>query len=300
LDLLADLPPWPHRGLVEVDELSREELLSVVGLALGMKAAGGAPPLLRGRRVALVFAEPSTRTRLSFARAVAALGGELIDFPAEASSLKKGEGLTNTLRTIRGLGADLVVLRHPSRGAAHHARRVFGPAVLNAGDGPHQHPSQAIGDLATIREAFGRVEGLRVGIVGDVRHSRVAHSDAPALRRLGAAVVTVGPPTLGAETARFEELLPTLDVVMMLRLQLERQSANFIPSLGEYHRLFGLTPERLGLLRPQARIMAPGPVNPGVEITEAALTDPRCLVERQVENGVWGRMALLSLCLRSS
>lgn len=284
---------------MEVDELTREDLLSVVGLALKLKAAGGAPPGLRGRRVALVFAEPSTRTRLSFARAVVALGGETIDFAADASSLKKGEGLKNTLRTIRGLGADAVVLRHSSRGAAHHARRVFGPAVVNAGDGLHQHPTQAIADLVTLREDFGRLDGLTVAVVGDIRHSRVAHSDIAALAKVGSTTVTVGPPTLGAQTHRFEETLPTVDAVMMLRLQLERMSANFVPSLAEFHRLFGLTAARLRLLKPEARILAPGPVNPGVEITEAALTDPRCLVERQVTNGVWARMALLLLCLRS-
>ena len=296
MNALSDLPAWGHAGLVSVEELSREDLVSVVTLALRLKHAE-IPQPLRGKRVALMFVEPSTRTKLSFARAIAGLGGDVIDFAADASSLKKGEGLKNTLRTVRGLGADAVVIRHPSAGAAHHARRVFGPHVFNAGDGANEHPTQAIGDLTTIREAFERP--LRVAIVGDILHSRVAHSNIPALRKLGHTVVTVGPPTLGADTHRFEDELPRTDVVMMLRLQLERQTANFIPSLGEYHRLFGLTPRRLALLRPDARIMAPGPVNPGVEITEAALTDARSLVETQVQNGVWGRMALLALCLGS-
>lgn len=295
LNALSDLPAWGHAGLVSVDELSRDDLVSVTTLALRLKHGATVAPCRK--RVALIFVEPSTRTKLSFARAVTALGGEIIDFAADASSLKKGEGLKNTIRTVRGLGADALVIRHPSPGAAHHARRVFGPHVFNAGDGANEHPTQTIGDVATIREAFDRP--VRVAVVGDIRHSRVAHSDIPALRALGHDVVTVGPPTLGAETHRFEDELKRADVVMMLRLQLERQTANFIPSLAEYHRLFGLTAERLALLRPDARIMAPGPVNPGVEITEAALTDPRCLVESQVENGVWGRMALLMRCLGS-
>jgi aspartate carbamoyltransferase catalytic subunit len=299
LTLLSDLPAWGHAGLLEAAALSREDISAVVTLALRLKNAPEIPRALEGRRVALLFAEPSTRTRLSFARAVQGLGGELIDFSGESTSLKKGEGLKNTTRTLRGLGAELLVVRHPSVGAAHHVRRAFGPRVINAGDGPHEHPTQALADLVTMREAFGRLDGLQVAIVGDILHSRVAHSDAAALRTLGDEVTTVGPPTLGARTHRFDDVLPAADVVMMLRLQLERQGANFIPSREEYHRLFGLTPERLARLRPAARIMAPGPVNPGVEITEAALTDPRCLIERQVQNGVFARMALLILCLRS-
>lgn len=299
MDRLSDLPAWSHAGLLEAAALSREDIFSVVSLALQLKSAETPPPALRGRRVALLFVEPSTRTRLSFARAVTALGGEVIDFSADSSSLKKGEGLKNTVRTVRGLGADLIVVRHLSPGAAHHVRRVFGPHVINAGDGGHAHPTQALGDMTTLKEALGRLDGLKVAIVGDILHSRVAHSDIAALRTLGNEVTTVGPPTLGAETHRFDAVLPEVDVVMMLRLQLERQGANFIPSLGEYHRLFGLTPERLRRLKPQARIMAPGPVNPGVEITEAALTDERSLIETQVTNGVWARMALLILCLRS-
>lgn len=260
------------------------------------------PPVLAGRRVTTCFVEASTRTKLSFTTAARRLGAEVMDFGASTSSLTKGESLQDTVRTLMAIGSDFIVVRHPAAGAAHVVERVYGPGVLNAGDGAHAHPTQALLDLVTIREKVGWLDGLTIAIVGDSRHARVAHSHLEAHKLLGNRVVLVGPKTLapdglGETETDFDKILPQADVVMMLRLQTERMDGGFIPSTREFNARWGLTPGRLERLR--GWIMAPGPVNPGVEIGEDGVTHPRSLIRDQVENGVWTRMAVLTLIARS-
>lgn len=258
--------------------------------------------MLAGRRVTTCFVEASTRTKLSFSTAARRLGADVMDFGASTSSLTKGESLQDTIRTLMAVGSDMIVVRHPASGAAHLVERVYGPGVVNAGDGAHAHPTQALLDLVTIRETCGRLDGLTIAIVGDVRHSRVAHSHLEAHRLLGNRVVLVGPRTLvpdglGEAEPNLDKILPNADIVMMLRLQYERMDGGFIPSVREYNDRWGLTPARLERLR--GWIMAPGPVNLGVEIGEDGVTHPKSLINVQVANGVWTRMAVLTLMGRA-
>jgi aspartate carbamoyltransferase catalytic subunit len=298
------------KHLLGLRNVGREEILTVLDTARGMKEVLGRRikkvPTLRGRIVVLLFFEPSTRTRVSFELAAKALSADTVSITAAASSVAKGESLRDTVRTLTAMGADLLVIRHPASGAAEAAARATTAAVINAGDGTHEHPTQALLDLFTMREAKGRLEGLTVTIVGDIRHSRVARSNVWALRAVGAEVRLAGPATLLPPEAAalgipcyttLDEALEGADVVMALRLQLERMRANYLPSLREYTRLYCITRERLARAKPDVLLMHPGPVNRGVELAPDLVENAPSVIEEQVTNGVAVRMALLYLML---
>lgn len=262
-------------------------------------------PTLRGRVVVNLFYEPSTRTRTSFEMAAKWMSADVLNISVATSSVVKGESLTETAQTLEALGADIIVIRHASSGAPHLLARTTKARVINAGDGIHEHPTQALLDLYTIRERKGRIAGLTVTIVGDILHSRVARSNIWGLRTMGAKVRVVGPPTLipvgieqmGVEVyTDLDAALDGADVVNVLRIQRERQMPGLFPSLREYHRLYGITAERLRrAAKKDVLILHPGPTNLGVEITPEVLADPRCAIREQVSNGVAVRMALLYL-----
>jgi aspartate carbamoyltransferase catalytic subunit len=299
---------WTRRHLLDVDDLSRAELEAVLDLGVELRArraAGDLPDTLRGVPVGLAFYEPSTRTRVSFELAARELGATVTDLSVAGSSVAKGESLIDTLRTLERTGVRMVVLRHAASGAPYlAARSLERAAILNAGDGTHAHPTQALLDALTLREALGSLEGARVVIVGDAAHSRVARSDLHALVRLGASVVLSGPPAWVNPFAGWPGVsvvtdlntaLSGADAVMALRVQRERSAGSGVPSLGEYVSRWGLTAERLERACPSAWLMHPGPANEGVEIAAELSTDLRSLIGRQVENGVPIRMAVLSL-----
>jgi len=299
---------WTRRHLLDVDELSRAELEAVLDLGVelrGRRAAGELPDSLRGVAVGLAFYEPSTRTRVSFELAARELGATVSDLSVAGSSVAKGESLIDTLRTLERTGVRMVVLRHAASGAPYlAARSLERAAILNAGDGTHAHPTQALLDALTLREALGSLEGARVVIVGDAAHSRVARSDLHALVRLGASVVLSGPPAWVNPFAGWpgvsvvtdlDTALSGADAVMALRVQRERAAGSGVPSITEYVARWGLTAEKLERACPRAWLMHPGPANEGVEIAAELSTDPRSLIGRQVENGVPIRMAVLSL-----
>ena len=302
------IPTWTRHHLLDVDELSRAELESVLDLAAELRTrrdAGELPDTLRGVAVGLAFYEPSTRTRVSFQLAARELGATVTDLSVAGSSVAKGESLVDTLRTLERTGIRQLVFRHPASGAPYlAARAVERTSIVNAGDGTHAHPTQALLDALTLREALGSLDGARVVIVGDAAHSRVARSDLHALVRLGASVVLCGPPAWVTVFAGWpgvsvltdlDAALAGADAVMALRVQRERAAGSGVPSLGEYVARWGLTAERLDRACPAAWLMHPGPANEGVEITAELSTAPRSLIGRQVENGVPIRMAVLSL-----
>jgi aspartate carbamoyltransferase catalytic subunit len=305
---LARTETWTRRHLLDVDELSREDIEGVLDLATELRARRGAgelPDPLRGVPVGLAFFEASTRTRVSFELAARELGAIVTDLSVAGSSVAKGESLVDTLRTMERTGIRIIVLRHGASGAPYLAARSLERcAVVNGGDGTHAHPTQALLDALTLREALGTLEGARVVIVGDVAHSRVARSNLHSLVRLGASVVLCGPPawvgTFGAwpgvtVVTDLHQALVGADAVMALRVQIERSAGSGVPSMGEYATRWGLTAERLAQACPQAWLMHPGPANEGVEISAELSTAPRSLIGRQVENGVPVRMAILSL-----
>ncbi|KUK41047.1 MAG: Aspartate carbamoyltransferase [Clostridia bacterium 62_21] len=296
------------RHLLGLRELAPETIELILSTAGPMKEILGREikkvPALRGKTVATLFYEPSTRTRMSFELAAKYLSADTVGMAAATSSVTKGESLLDTIRTVKALGADIVVLRHPSPGAAHLAARVEGCSIVNAGDGTHEHPTQALLDLFTIREIKGRIAGLTVVIVGDILHSRVARSNIWGLTRLGARVRVVGPATLippGLEQVGVEvfhdlrEAVRGSDVIYVLRIQRERQRQAFFPSLREYTRLYAVTAEILDLAKPDAIVMHPGPMNRGVEIWDNVCDSPRAVITTQVTNGVAVRMAVLYL-----
>jgi aspartate carbamoyltransferase catalytic subunit len=264
-------------------------------------------PILRGRTVCNLFFESSTRTRISFELAAKRLSADVINFTGDArSSLSKGESFKDTAQTLQAMGVDAIVVRHSSAGAPHRLSRWVEASVINAGDGAHEHPTQALLDLYSIREHFPSFDGLRVGIVGDILHSRVARSDVAALTKMGSQVTLVGPATLippaiegwGAEVSYdLEEVLPKLDVVYLLRVQKERQNEQLVPSLREYATFWGLDRRRVELMKPEAIIMHPGPMNRGVEIAADVADMERSIIIDQVTNGVAVRMSLLYLML---
>jgi len=299
---------WSRKHLLGLEGLTREELTAVLDEAGAMKpvALRQKPRLkdLAGRAVVNLFFESSTRTSNSFATAARYLGADAISFAVAASAVKKGESLVDTARNLEAIAADVFVIRHGAAGAprilAEHTRA----AVVNAGDGQHEHPTQGLLDIFTIRETLGRVEGLTVGILGDIRHSRVARSNMWGLKALGARVILIGPPTLlprelgslGFELSEdLDAVLPGLDVVNVLRLQLERMEQSFLPSLREYARCWGLDARRLAAAKPGLVVMHPGPTNRGVEIAPAVADGPRSVILEQVTNGVAVRMAVLKL-----
>lgn len=297
-----------HRHLLSMRELTAAEIYRILDTATAMKEIIKRPikkvPTLRGRTVVLIFYEPSTRTRTSFELAAKYLSADSVNITAAASSVVKGESLKDTARTIAAMGADLIVLRHPMAGAPALLAQWVDAAVINAGDGMHEHPTQALLDMFTMREKLGRLKGLEVAIIGDILHSRVARSNIWGLATVGARVRVAGPATLlpaGLEQLpvrvcrTMEEAVSGADVVMMLRIQRERQEGGFIPSLAEYAERFSLTPERLSLAKPGALVMHPGPINRGVEIGGPVADGVQSVIVEQVTNGVAVRMALLYL-----
>jgi aspartate carbamoyltransferase catalytic subunit len=261
-------------------------------------------PTLRGQTIVLFFYEPSTRTRTSFDLAAKRLSADALSISAGGSSLVKGETLLDTARNLEAMSADVVVLRHSSSGAPHMLARHLKAGVINAGDGTHAHPTQSLLDMLTVRQAKGKIAGLRVAIVGDIAHSRVARSNVTGFTKMGAEVVVAGPPTmmpvgierLGAQvTHRLDEALEGADVVMMLRIQRERQQGHLFSTEREYAETFGLSEKRLRLADPKAIVMHPGPINRGVEIDPALADGDRSVILDQVANGVAVRMALLYL-----
>ena len=298
---------WTHRHLLDVDSLSRAEIERVLDLAEVMREARETRAhrsLLELETVALAFYEASTRTRVSFELAAKALGATVVDLAVERSSAGKGESLVDTLRTLRRVGTTIVVLRHASSGAPYLAARETDLSVVNAGDGTHAHPTQALLDALTLREALGRLDGRCISIVGDVAHSRVARSNVHALSILGAHVRVGGPPAWvegfedwpGVSVAKtVEEAVDGADAVMTLRVQTERSAVAGVGSLTDYVRQWRLDEERMQLAAPGAPILHPGPTNEGIEITSALASGPRSLIGRQVEHGVTVRMAVLAL-----
>lgn len=304
---------WRRAGLLGIADLAAGEVEEVLNTAANMKEISSREikkvPVLRGKTVINLFFESSTRTRISFEIAEKRLSADAVNFSASGSSLSKGESLVDTARNLEAMQPDLLVVRHASPGAPHMLARWLRCPVINAGDGAHEHPTQALLDAFTIRERLGRLEGVTVGIFGDIAHSRVARSNILLLRKVGAEVIVGGPPTmlplrlgdLGAEVVhRLEDMLPRVDVLMMLRLQLERQGEALMPSAREYAMLFGLNAERLRLARKGLVVMHPGPINRGVEIAPDVADAPCSLILDQVANGVAVRMALLYLVAGAS
>ena len=299
------------RHLLSAADLDRDTALAVLDTAVQLDAAMSGRevkklPTLRGRTVVNLFYEDSTRTRISFEVAAKRLSADVINFAAKGSSVSKGESLKDTALTLQAMGADAVVIRHSASGAPHRLARWVSGSVLNAGDGTHEHPTQALLDAYTMRHRLGRLEGLRVAIVGDVLHSRVARSNVLLLHTLGAHVTLVSPPTLlpvgvGAWPAEvsydLDDVLPKQDVVMMLRVQRERMTDSYFPSAREYARRYGLDARRMALLPDHAIVMHPGPMNRGMEITPEVADSPRSTITEQVTNGVSVRMAVLYLML---
>jgi aspartate carbamoyltransferase catalytic subunit len=299
-----------NKHLLSINQLSSEDIVRILDTAESFREVGTRVikkvPALRGRTVVNLFYENSTRTRISFEIAAKRLSADVINFSTSGSSVAKGESLKDTALTLQAMGADAIVIRHSSSGAPQTLTRWVTASVLNAGDGTHEHPTQALLDLFTIREHFPNFEGLRVAIVGDVRHSRVARSLTFALAKMGALVTLVGPTTLippeapawSAEVSHeLDPVLPKTEVCYMLRVQRERQRQQFFPSVREYARLFGLSRTRVEALPESAVIMHPGPMNRGVEIAADVADLPRALITDQVTNGIAVRMSLLYLML---
>jgi aspartate carbamoyltransferase catalytic subunit len=296
--------------LLSMHDLTAEDITRVLDTAESFREVGTRVikkvPALRGRTVVNFFLENSTRTRISFELAAKRLSADVINFTASGSSVAKGESLKDTALTLQAMGADAIVIRHSSSGSPLQLTKWVDAHVLNAGDGTHEHPTQGLLDLYTMREKLGRLEGLRVAIVGDVLHSRVARSLSIGLVKMGAEVTMVGPPTLippdapgwGVQVSYdLDGVVPKLDVCYMLRVQKERQRMEFFPSVREYARLFGLTRERAAQLPEGALVMHPGPMNRGVEIASDVADLPHAVIEDQVTNGIATRMALLYLML---
>ena len=298
------------KHLLSINQLTREDVERILDTAESFREVGTRVikkvPALRGRTVVNLFYENSTRTRISFELAAKRLSADVINFSTSGSSVSKGESLKDTALTLEAMGADAIVIRHSSSGAPQTLSRWVGASVLNAGDGTHEHPTQALLDLFTMREHFPSFGGLRIAIVGDVRHSRVARSLTFAMSKMGGEVTLVGPATLippeapgwGAEVSHdLDAVLPKLDVCYMLRVQRERQRQQFFPSVREYSRLFGLNGTRVDALPEDALIMHPGPMNRGVEIASDVADLPRSVITDQVTNGIAVRMSLLYLML---
>jgi len=301
------------RNILSMDDLSTEDINLILDTAESFKEVNERRikklPTLRGRTVINLFLEPSTRTRTSFEIAAKRLSADAINMSGSASATEKGESLRDTARTLSAMACDLIVVRSKFAGAPQVLAECMDAHVVNGGDGMHQHPTQALLDLFTIRQEVGRLEGLKVGIVGDIAHSRVAGSLVPALRKVGATPVVIGPPTLmparpdvmGAEVAyTLDEVLPDLDIAYMLHIQMERSEGMPFPSLREYARFFGMNETRLAAAKPEMIVMHPGPMNRGVEISAGVADSDRSVVLDQVNSGVAVRMAVMYLLLGGS
>jgi len=296
------------RDLLSISDLSTDEIYEILDTAQAMREIGERPikkvPTLRGKTVVNLFYEPSTRTRTSFEIAEKRLSADALNINVAVSSALKGETLVDTAMNIEAMSPDAIVVRHPSSGACHLLSRICRSRIINAGDGMHEHPTQALLDAFTIRQHKGRLEGLKVAIVGDLLHSRVLRSNVLLLTGLGAQVWVSGPPTLvppGIErfgvrvSPSIEVAIADADAIMMLRIQKERMQGTFVPSMREYFSVFGLTVERVRLAKPDVIIMHPGPMNRGVEIASEVADGPYSVILQQVANGVAVRMAVLYL-----
>src|SRR4051794_98767 len=303
-------PPaaWSRKHLLGLEDLTREEIVGILDTAESFAEISTRSrkkvPALTGRIVFNLFFENSTRTRTSFSLAAKRLSADTQDFTASVSSLSKGESFIDTARNIEAMGADVMVVRHPTPGAPHLLSHHVRASIINAGDGAHEHPTQGLLDLLTIRRARGTIAGLTVGLVGDISHSRVARSNIWGLTKLGARVILCGPPTLvprsmerlGCEVAyHLDHVIPHCDVVNVLRIQFERQSRGLFPSVSEYSRLYGMTQERIHKAKDDLLVLAPGPINRGVELTPEVADGPHSAILDQVANGLAVRMAVLYL-----
>jgi aspartate carbamoyltransferase catalytic subunit len=295
------------KDLLSIDDLTSDEIYRVLDTAEAMREIGERPikkvPTLRGKTVVNLFYEPSTRTRTSFEIAEKRLSADTLNIAVQASSVLKGETLADTAMNIEAMSPDMIVLRHSSSGACNLLSRICKSRIINAGDGLHEHPTQALLDAFTIKQHKPSIEGLKVAIVGDLLHSRVLRSNVLLLTKLGAHVFVSGPPTLvprgieqlGVTVATIDDAVRDADVVMMLRIQQERMQGAFFPSLREYYNLFGMTTERVSRAKPDVIIMHPGPMNRGVEIASEVADGPYSVILEQVANGVAVRMAVLYL-----
>lgn len=301
--------PWTRRHLITLEELALAEIDQIHATAAAFKKILGRSvkkvPALRGKTIVNLFLEPSTRTRLAFEMAAKRLSADVISFDAASSSTSKGETLRDTAQNIEALNADMIILRHAASGSPLYLSRLLNIPVINAGDGAHEHPTQGLLDTFTMREHLGSLKGRKVVILGDILFSRVARSNIHALTKMGAAVTLVGPSTLvphwfqdlGVTVSHdLKSALADAEVVMLLRIQHERQSSSHFPSLGEYTSMFGLNRARAAWLNPRAIIMHPGPINRGVEIDSELADGDRSVILEQVTNGIAIRMAVLYLC----
>jgi aspartate carbamoyltransferase catalytic subunit len=300
---------WNRKDLIDVEPLSRDEIETIFTAATAFKRAMEADdkkqPYLKGRTVVNLFLEPSTRTRLAFEVAASRLSADTITVTGDASSLTKGETLRDTARNMEALRADMIIMRHAASGAPNYLSKVIDIPVINGGDGSHAHPTQALLDSFTLLEKFGKLDGKKVTILGDILFSRVARSNIWCLKKLGAEVTIAGPSTLvpkafealGIKVCHdLQEALEDADAVMLLRIQHERQTATHFPSIGEYTSTFGLNKQRAKWLKPGAIIMHPGPINRGVEIDSELADSEQSVILEQVTNGIVVRMAALHLC----
>jgi len=313
LDDISISAPWNDRHLLGLEHLTAEQITTILDLADRFhELTNGASKklqVLNGTVVANLFFENSTRTKTSFNIAARRLGADTVDFSASGSSLSKGETFVDTALTIEAMGVDLVVCRHRTPGAPHLLARKLKAGVLNAGDGTHEHPTQALLDMLTIRQRLGRIEGLTVALVGDIRHSRVARSNIHGLLKLGARVIVCGPKTLipkaiqqlGVEIAyNLDDILPEVDCVNLLRVQFERQRGAFFPSIAEYAHLFGMNGDRIRRGKDGLLVLAPGPINRGVELTPEVADGTNSAILTQVSNGLLVRMACLYLLAKKA
>ena len=303
---------YPHRHLLGIEPLSASDIQAILDTAQGLREILDRPikkvPALRGKTVVNLFYEASTRTRASFEVAEKVLSADSLSIAASTSSVQKGETLLDTAKNLEAMNPDMIVIRHSSSGAPHFLARHCRSSIVNAGDGAHEHPTQALLDALTLRQRKGRLRGLKVAIVGDILHSRVARSNIWLLSKMGAEVRLCAPPTLippGIESLapvsyRIEEAVEGADAIMMLRIQLEPMTGGFFPSLREYHLRFGLTLERVRRARKDVLILHPGPMNRGVEISSEVADGPYSVILDQVTNGVAVRMAVLLLLLGAS
>jgi aspartate carbamoyltransferase catalytic subunit len=299
---------WTRRHLLDLESLTREEILLILDTAAQFKeATGGCKekiPVLQGRTLANLFFENSTRTRTSFSLAMRRLGGDTVDFSSSGSSLSKGETFIDTAKNIEAMNVDIVCVRHSTPGTPKLLAENLRCSVINAGDGPHEHPTQGLLDIMTIREHRRRLDGLTVALIGDIAHSRTARSNIWGLKKLGAHVIVCGPSTLvsplweelGVEVSyNLDEILPRCDVLNLLRIQFERQSTRPFPSVREYALLYAMNRQRLARAKPDILILAPGPINRGVEVTPDVADGSQSLILEQVTNGLAVRMAVLWL-----
>lgn len=299
---------WTRKHLLGLEDLSAEEINIVLDTAESFREVSTRKkkkvPTLTGKVVVMMFVEPSTRTLTSFSLAARRLSADVVGFSKGGSSITKGETLIDTAKNIQAMGIDVIVLRHPAPGAPHLLARNLDASIVNAGDGTHEHPTQGLLDIFTIRDRLKRIEGLTVAIVGDIKYSRVARSNIWGLKKLGARVIVVGPATLipshiedlGVEVCYdLDRIIPECDVINILRIQLERQKSGLFPSIREYARVFGLNTERLSRAKDELLIMHPGPMNRGIEITPEVADGRHSVVLDQVTNGVAIRMAVLYL-----